>query len=49
LSSFVAYNEHHVLEDDEEGVIAVKKYIYIYMFVKKKQKDSSEDSNVATK
>jgi len=31
LSSFVAYNEHHVLEDDEEGVIAVKKYIYIYV------------------
>jgi hypothetical protein len=29
LSSFVAYNEHHVLEDDEEGVIGVKIYIFV--------------------
>jgi hypothetical protein len=44
LSLVDAFNEHHVSKDDEEGVIGV-----IYMFVKRRQTDSNEESNVATK
>jgi hypothetical protein len=41
---FATHNEHHVSKD-EEGTIGVK-YICLW---RKKQRDSSEDSNVATK
>jgi hypothetical protein len=27
----VAYDEHHVLEEDEKGVVGVKKKIYIFL------------------
>jgi hypothetical protein len=39
---FVAYNGHHVLEDDEEGVVTMKKNIYT--FVNKRWKDPGDDA-----
>jgi len=41
-SLFVAYNGHHVLEDDEEGVVTMKKNIYT--FVNKRWKDPGDDA-----
>ncbi len=42
LSLFIAYDEHHVLEEDEKGVVGVKKKNYT--FLKRKQKESKDEA-----
>jgi hypothetical protein len=41
LSLLIAYDEHHVLEEDEEGVVGVKKKTYT--FFKRKQSVSKDE------
>jgi hypothetical protein len=42
LSLLIAYDEHHVLEEDEEGFVGVKKTIYT--FLKRKQEESKDEA-----
>ncbi len=41
-SLLIAYDEHHVLEEDEKGVVGVKKKNYT--FLKRKQKESKDEA-----
>jgi hypothetical protein len=41
----VTYDEHHVWEDEEEGIVGVKKKNYI--FLKRKQRESKHEASIS--